>query len=233
MCHVGGMAQIVCPWVSAADRARLEAIVADRNRAQKHAARARIMLASADRLPVAEVGRRTGVGRPAVWRWRRRFAEAGVVGLLRDAARGPGKAPLGDEVVRRVWTLTCAEPPGEATHCTDRATAKAIGISLHSVQRVWQAHRLQPDRIRTFKRCVHPYIARSLLEMRLLYVPPPKRAQILSLDEKSQIQPNERPQPRLSPKPGKTGTLTHDYKRHGTTTLFAALDVLEGTVISR
>ena len=104
--------------------------MADRNRAQKHVARARIILASADRLPVAEVARRAGVGRPAVWRWQRRFAEAGVVGLLRDAVRGPGKAPLGDEVVRRVVMLTCAEPPGEATHWTGRAMAKAIGISL-------------------------------------------------------------------------------------------------------
>ena len=96
MCDAGRMAQIVCPLVSAEDRARLEAIVADRNRAQKHVARARIILGSADRLSVAEVARRARVGRPAVWRWQRRFAEAGVDGLLRDATRKPGKAPLGD-----------------------------------------------------------------------------------------------------------------------------------------
>ena len=99
MCHDRHMAQIVCPWVSAADLARLEAIVADRNRAQKHVARARIILGAAERLSIAEIARRAGVGRPAVWRWQRRFAEAGVDGLLRDASRKPGKAPLGDAVV--------------------------------------------------------------------------------------------------------------------------------------
>jgi hypothetical protein len=102
--------------VAAEDRARLEAIVAERNRAQKHVARARIIWASAERLPVAAVAKRAAVGRPAVWRWQRRFAETGVEGLLRDAPRKPGKAPLGDVVVHRVVTLTCAEPPGEATH---------------------------------------------------------------------------------------------------------------------
>ena len=100
------MAQDVCPVVCGEDRARLEAIVADRNRAQKHVARARIILGSAERLSVAEVARRAGIGRPAVWRWQRRFAEAGVDGLLRDASRKPGKAPLGDQAVRRVVTLT-------------------------------------------------------------------------------------------------------------------------------
>ena len=94
MWHAGGMAQIVCPLVSAADRARLEAIVADRNRAQKHVARARIILASAERLSVAEVARRAGVGRPAVWRWQRRFAEAGVDGLLREASRARRPWPM-------------------------------------------------------------------------------------------------------------------------------------------
>ena len=144
------MAQIVCPLVSAEDRAHLEAIVVDRNRAQKHVARARVILASAERLPVAAVAKRAAVGRPAVWRWQRRFAEAGVDGLLRDATRKPGKAPWATPVVRRVVTLTCAEPSGEATHWTGRAMAKTAGISLRSVQRIWQTHDLQPHRLRTF-----------------------------------------------------------------------------------
>ena len=110
------------PLVSAEDRARLEAIVADRNRAQKHVARARIILGSAERLPVARVARRAGVGRPAVWRWQERFAAAGVDGLLRDATRKPGKAPLATPLAQRVVALTCAEPPGAATHSCDRAT---------------------------------------------------------------------------------------------------------------
>jgi hypothetical protein len=162
MCDVGRMAQIVCPLVSAEDRTRLEAIVADRNRSQKDVARARIILGSADRVSVAEVARRVGVGRPAVWRWQERFVAAGVDGLLREATRKPGKAPLGGATVHRVVTLTCAEPPGEATHWTGRAMAETAGISLRSVQRIWAAHDLQPHRIRTFKRSSDPAFAAKL-----------------------------------------------------------------------
>jgi transposase len=227
------MAQIVCPLVSAQDRARLEAIVADRNRAQKHVIRARIVLHSADRRTVADVARRAGVGRPAVWRWQRRFVEAGVDGLLHDATRKPGKPPLGAPTVKQVVALTCAEPPGEATHWTGRAMARAAGISLRSVQRIWADHELQPHRLRTFKRSTDPAFAAKLEDIVGLYVDPPKHAIVLSVDEKSQIQALDRTQPGLPLKPGKAGTMTHDYKRHGTTTLFAALDVLEGPVLGR
>ena len=128
------------PVVSAGDRGRLEALVADRNQPQKHVARARLVLLSADRLDVAAVARRAGISRPAVWRWQQRYAEAGVDGLLRDRTRKPGKAPLGGALVRRVVALTCAEPPGEATHWTGRAMAATAGMSLRSVQRIWAAH---------------------------------------------------------------------------------------------
>jgi transposase len=187
MWHAGGMAHLVCPLVSAADRARLEAIVADRTRAQKHVARARIILGSADRLAVAEVARRAGVGRPAVWRWQRRFAEAGVDGLLREASRKPGKAPLAEATVHQVVALTCAEPPGEVTHWTGRAMAKTTGISLRSVQRIWQTHKLQPHRIRTFKRSNDPDFAGKLEDIVGLYMAPPKHAIVLSVDEKSHV----------------------------------------------
>ena len=181
------MAQDVCPLVAAEDRARLEAIVADRNRAQKHVARARIILGSAERLSVAEIARRAGVGRPAVWRWQRRFVEAGVEGLLRDASRKPGKAPLGDALVYRVVGLTCTEPPGEATHWTGRAMAETVGISLRSVQRIWAVHDLQPHRIRTFKRSNDPEFATKLADIVGLYIDPPKHAIVLSVDEKSHV----------------------------------------------
>jgi transposase len=227
------MAQSVCLVVSAEDRVRLEAIVADGNRAQKHVARARIILGSADRLTVADIARRAGVGRPAAWRWQRRFAEAGVAGLLRDKTRKPGKAPLSDETVRRVVALTCAEPPGEATHWTGRAMAAAAGISLRSVQRIWAAHGLQPHRIRTFKRSRDPAFLAKLEAIVGLYMHPPAYSLVLSVDEKSQIQALDRTQPGLPLKPGKCGTMTHDYKRNGTTTLFAALNVLDGTVLGR
>jgi transposase len=227
------MAQSVCLVVSAGDRARLEAIVADRNRPQKHVARARLVLLSADRLDVATVARRAGVSRPAVWRWQRRYAEAGVDGLLRDKTRKPGKTPLGGELVRRVVAMTCAEPPGEVTHWTGRAMAEAVGVSLRSVQRIWAAHKLQPHRLRTFKRSRDPDFLAKLAAIVGLYMAPPRHAVVLSLDEKSQIQALDRTQPGLPMKPGKCGTMTHDYKRHGTTTLFAALNVPDGTVLGR
>src|SRR3954465_15263567 len=110
------MAQTVCPLISAADRQRLAAIVADRNRPQKHVARARIILHSAERLDVAEVARRAQISRPAVWRWQQRFAAAGIDGLLRDRTRRPGKPRTPEATVRRAVALTCGEPPGEATH---------------------------------------------------------------------------------------------------------------------
>jgi transposase len=227
------MAQTLCPLVSAEDRARLQAIVADRNRIQKHVARARVVLGSADRLAVAEVARRAGVGRPAVWRWQRRYAEAGVDGLLRDRTRKPGKAPLGDEAVHRVVALTCGEPPGEATHWTGRMMAEAAGVSLRSVQRIWAAHKLQPHRVRTFKRSRDPTFLAKLEAIVGLYMAPPRHAVVLSVDEKPQIQALDRTQPGLPVEPGRCATMTHDYERHGTTTLFAALNVLDGTVLGR
>ena len=227
------MAQSVCLVVSAGDRARLEGIVADRNRSRKHVARARLVLLSADRLDVAATARRAGISRPAVWRWQQRYAEAGVDGLLRDKTRKPGKAPLGDDLARRVVALTCAAPPGAVTHWTGRAMAAAAGISLRSVQRIWAAHKLQPHRVRTFRRSRDPDFLAKLAAIVGLYMTPPRHAVVLSVDEKSQIQALDRTQPGLPIEPGKCGTMTHDYERNGTTTLFAALNVLDGTVLGR
>ncbi len=227
------MAHDVCVIVRAEDRVRLAAVVGDRSRPLKHIQRAWIVLHSADRLCVAEVARRVGISRPAVWRWQRRFAEAGVEGLLKDKTRLPGKPPLAVETVARILALPCSEPPGEATHWTGRAVAKAVGVSLRAVQRLWQAHRLQPHRIRTFKKSSDPAFAAKVEDIVGLYMNPPAHAVVLSIDEKSQIQALDRTQPGLPLKPGKCGTMTHDYKRHGTTTLFAALNVLDGTVLGR
>src|SRR5512133_1572382 len=227
------MAQEVSVLVSDDDRARLEAVVRDRNHSHKHVQRARLVLLSAARLAVAEVARRAGVSRPAVWRWQRRFAEQGVSGLLRDKTRPPGTPPLPADTVARVVAMTCAEPPGEATHWTGRAMAKQAGICLSSVQRIWAEHDLQPHRLRTFKRSNDPAFAEKLREIVGLYVDPPTHSLVLSVDEKSQIQALDRTQPGLPLKPGKAGTWTHDYMRHGTTTLFAALNILDGRVIGR
>ncbi len=227
------MAQTVCVIVSMSDRQRLQAIESDRNGLQKHAGRARVVLASAQGDPVQRVATLLGVSRPMVWRWQRRFAEAGVEGLLCDKTRKPGKPPVAAETVARVVAMTCTAPPHQATHWTGRAMAKVCGISLRSVQRIWDAHKLQPHRVRTFKQSRDPEFAAKLADIVGLYMVPPTQAVVLSVDEKSQIQVLDRTQPGLPIKPGRCGTMTHDYKRHGTTTLFAALNVLDGSVIGR
>ena len=138
-----------------------------------------------------------------------------------------------DDDVQRLIALTCSEPSGEATHWTGRAMAKVMGVSLRTVQRIWKAHKLQPHRIRTFKRSNDPDFITKLEDIVGLYMAPPAHAIVLSVDEKSQIQALDRTQPGLPLKPGKCGTMTHDYVRNGTTTLFAALNILDGTVIGR
>jgi transposase len=227
------VAQTVCIILGAPNRKRLTAIVSDRNRQRKHIERAQVILASAERGPVQQIAAQLGVSRPMVWRWQQRFAEEGVDGLLRDKTRKSGKPPLAAETVARVVALTCGKPPGEATHWTGRAMAAVAGISLRSVQRIWEAHHLQPHRVRSFKRSRDPKFAEKLVDVVGLYLDPPDQAVVLSIDEKSQIQALDRTQPGLPLKPGRCGTMTHDYKRHGTTTLFAALNVLEGKVIGR
>ena len=132
------------------DRLVLEALARDRNAAQKHVARAKVILATADGCGTMEVMRRSGLSKPGVWRWQERFMHQGVHGLLRDKTRPPGKPSLPDETVRRVLDLTLTEPPSEATHWTGRMMAKASGVSLRSVQRIWAAHGLEPHRLRTF-----------------------------------------------------------------------------------
>ena len=219
--------------VTRADRRRLEAIVSDRSAPQKHVWRAQIILATADGCGTAEIIRRSGKAKPVVWRWQARFMAEGVDGLLRDKTRPPGKPPLPADTVRKVIELVSGPPTGAASHWTGRMLAKAVGISLRSVQRILEAHQLAPHRIRTFKLSNDPQFAEKLKDVIGLYVDPPAHAVVLSVDEKSQIQALDRTQPGLPMKPGRAGTMTHDYKRNGTATLFAALNVLDGTIIGR
>jgi transposase len=219
--------------VGAEDRARLAAIAANRNSPQKHVWRARIVLLTAAGLGTVAIMRQTGKSKSVVWRWQERFMQAGVEGLLRDKTRPSRKPPLDKAVIARVVELTAGDPPGESTHWTASAMAKATGISVSSVQRIWRSHGLAPQRVRQFKLSNDPNFADKLKDVVGLYVDPPAHAVVLSMDEKSQIQALDRTQPGLPMKNGRAGTMTHDYKRHGTTTLFAALDVLEGTVIGR
>ena len=219
--------------VARADRRRLEAIVSDRSAPQKHVWRAQIILATADGCGTTEVMRRSGKAKPVVWRWQARFMAEGVDGLLRDKTRRPGKPPLSAATVEKVIDLVTKPPPGETTQWTGRMLAKTVGISLRSVQRILEAHKLAPHRVRTFKLSNDPKFAEKLRDVVGLYVDPPAHAVVLSVDEKSQIQALDRTQPGLPMKPGRAGTMTHDYKRNGTTTLFAALNVLDGTIIGR
>jgi transposase len=227
------MAHTSCVILTPSDRERLTTIIGDRNCSLKHIQRARIILHSDERLPVQEVARRSDVSRPAVWRWQQRFAEAGVEGLLRDKTRPPGKAPLSPSIVAKVLSITCSGPPGEATHWTGRAVAEIVGISLRAVPRIWEGHRLQPHRVRTFKRSTDPAFAEKVEDIVGLYMSPPAHALVLSIDEKSQIQALSRTRPGTLVRPGHPATMTPDYERHGTTTLFAALNVLDGTVLGR
>jgi transposase len=219
--------------VGSSDRLRLEGVVKDRSAAQKHVWRAAIILLSADGVGTHEIMRRTGKSKTCVWRWQERFMEEGVDGLLRDKTRPSRIPPLGTDVAECVVALTLTDPPLEATHWTASMMAAAAGISESAVRRIWRSHGLQPHRHRLFKLSNDPNFTGKLRDVVGLYVDPPAHAIVLSVDEKSQIQALDRTQPGLPMKKGRLGTMTHDYKRNGTTTLFAALNVLDGKVIGR
>jgi transposase len=232
-CESGWMRKGIEVRLGPGDRERLEAVIGSGNSPQKHVWRARIVLLSAEGVGTMAIQRQTGKGKPTIWRWQARFMAEGVEGLLHEATRPAGKPPLTAAVIERVVEMTLAEPPGERTHWTGRAMAKAAGVSHRSVQRIWAAHGLKPHRVKTFKLSNDPKFAAKVQDVVGLYVDPPEHALVLSVDEKSQIQALDRTQPGLPLKPGRCGTMSHDYKRNGTTTLFAALDVLHGKIIGR
>src|SRR5215212_6203240 len=231
--RVCGMRTVITVGVNAADRARLEAIVADRNSPQKHVWRARIVLLTGDGVGTNEIMRRTGKSKTCLWRWQERFMQEGVDGLLHDKTRPSRVPPLAPAIGERVVALTQTDPPGETTHWTAAAMAALVRISVSSVQRIWRSHGLQPHRVQQFKLSRDPEFIPKLRDIVGLYIDPPAHAMVLSVDEKSQIQALDRTQPGLPLKPGRCGTMTHDYKRHGTTTLFAALNTLDGIVLGR
>jgi transposase len=217
--------------VTDGERAELLALVADRNTPAKVVWRARIVLATAEGHAVKAVCRLTAKSKPCVWRWQERFAAEGVAGLLCDKTRPPGRQPLSAAVKRRVLVKTASETPVDATHWSARTMAAAVGISHRSVQRIWAEAKLKPHLTRTFKVSNDPMFEEKVTDIVGLYLSPPARAVVLCVDEKSQIQALDRTQPGLPLKKGRARTMTHDYKRHGTTTLFAALDVKTGAVI--
>jgi transposase len=217
--------------VRAEDRERLRRLARDRNTPQKVVWRARIVLLAGEGKGALDVAAEVGVSVLTVRRWRRRYRDKGVEGLLRDATRPPRKKPLSAEIIAKVVELTLHTKPLAATHWSLRSMAKAVGVSPSSVQRIWKAHGLKPHLTQTFKLSRDPDFSDKVADVVGLYHNPPDRALVLSVDEKSQIQALDRTQPGLPMKKGRAGTMTHDYKRHGVTTLFAALDVASGKVI--
>ena len=165
---------------------------------------------SAPRASARTILRETGKSKTCVWRWQERFVAEGVEGLLRDKTRRSRIAKLDPSIAQRVVALTMEEPPGETTHWTGAAMAKAVGVSISSVQRIWRAHGLQPHRVRQFKLSKDPEFVDKLRDIVGLYVDPPAHAVVLSVDEKSQIQALDRTQPGLPLKKGRAGTMTHD-----------------------
>ena len=221
----------ICLYLNPMDRARLEEIVADRNSLRKWAWRAEIVLATADGLGTSAIMRRTGKSKPCVWRWQERYIDEGVSGLLRDKTRPSRIAPLSAAKKLAIIEKTATEKPAHATHWSARKMAKAVGVSHRSVQRVWAGAGLKPHLVRTFKVSNDPNFAAKVVDVVGLYMDPPEGALVLCVDEKSQIQALDRTQPGLPMKKGRAETMTHDYKRNGTTTLFAALDMKTGNVI--
>ena len=217
--------------LGAKDRAKLNRIVADGNTRQKIAKRAKIVLLTAEGHGVMAIMREVEVSKTTVWRWQDYFVEAGVAGLLKGRSKPPGKKPIAAEVKLKLVEKTVKERPANATHWSVRLMAEEMGISHTSVQRIWHEHGLKPHLVRSFKVSNDPDFAEKVEDIVGLYLDPPERALVLSIDEKSQIQALDRTQPGLPMKKGRAGTMTHDYKRNGTTTLFAALDVASGMVI--
>jgi transposase len=222
-----------CIWLSPEDRERLNGWVAGRNTPQKLVWRARIVLMWAAGAGVTAIVRATGKTKKTAYRWRARYIERGVRGLERDASRPGRKKPLSAALIERVVDMTLHERPPAATQWSARVMAKAVGLSHTSVQRIWAAHGLKPHSVKRFKLSNDKHFVDKVVDVVGLYLTPPDKAVVLSVDEKSQIQALDRTQPGLPMKKGRAGTMTHDYKRHGTTTLFAALDVATGQVIGQ
>jgi transposase len=212
-------------------RARLQAYARGRRTPTRLVLRARIVLLASEGKQDLEIARLLSVVPRTPARWRARFLRDGIAGLLQDAPRPGRPRTVSPQTVAQVIRKTTQEKPANATHWSTRTMAAAAGISEASVRRIWHAHGLKPHRVETFKLSNDPQFAEKLEDIVGLYLNPPEHAMVLSLDEKSQIQALDRTQPGLPMKPGRSQTMTHDYKRHGTTTLFAALNTLDGNVL--
>lgn len=212
-------------------RKQLRGYARGRRTSVRLALRAKIVLLAAKSLQNQQIARQLSVTRQLVARWRLRFLEVGIAGIEKDAPR-PGRKPaLGAAKVREIVRLTTQKTPSNTTHWSRRSMARHSGVSPATVGRIWRVHGLKPHLVRTFKLSNDPHFAEKLDDIIGLYLNPPQHALVLSLDEKSQIQALDRTQPGLPLKKGRNQTMTHDFKRNGTTTLLAALNTLDGSVM--
>ena len=218
--------------LSPSERATLEGYTRRRTTSQAIATRARIVLKCAGSLGNGEVAEELGLNRATVGKWRARFVSKRLAGLF-DEPRVGAPRKITDREVERLVTKTLEERPKAATHWSQRSMAKASGMSAATVGRIWNAFGLQPHRSETFKLSTDPQFVEKVRDIVGLYMAPPERAVVLCVDEKSQIQALDRTQPLLPMRPGQIERRTHDYVRHGTTSLFAALDIATGNVIGR
>jgi len=213
------------------ERTTLERWARGRSIPARQVQRSRIVLAAAEGRENIDIASAVGTDRLTVARWRKRFAQERLAGIEKDAPRPGRPASRRERVARTIIERTTQTRPRNATHWSVRTLAKELKVSRCMVQRVWKASGLKPHLSRTFKLSNDPHFVEKLQDVVGLYLNPPEHALVLSVDEKSQIQALERTQPSLPMYPGRCGTMTHDYTRHGTTTLFAALELAEGRLI--
>ena len=219
--------------VTSAHRSALEQLVRGRNTPQKLVLRSRIVLYASEGVSNNAVAKRLNTSRPTVLLWRERFGKMGLAGLEKDAPRSGRKRKISPEKVKQVIDATLHTKPPAATHWSVRIMAKAQGLSRMAIQRIWKGAQLKPHLTKTFKISKDKHFVEKMTDVVGLYLNPPDKAILLSLDEKSQIQALDRTQPLLPLRPGIPECQTHDYKRNGTTTLFSALNVLDGKVIGK
>src|SRR5438067_6095034 len=218
--------------LTVAERVELEGLASRRRTAQGLARRARIVVAAAEGLENQVIARTLGADENTVGKWRRRFAERRIEGL-RDEPRPGAPRQIGDAEIAETIRLTLETTPPDATHWSLRSMAVAVGHAPSTIHRIWKAFCLQPHRSESFKLSTDPLFVEKVRDIVGLYLAPPERAVVLCVDEKSQIQALDRTQPLLPMRPGQLERRTHDYVRHGTTSLFAALDVATGKVIGQ
>jgi transposase len=219
--------------MTATQRAELTRMAASSSLPHRQVVQAKALLWAADGVANQEIARRCQVSPDAVRRWRTRFVEQGVDGVGKIAEGRGRKSPLTEGTVAEIVRVTCQERPDDGgTHWTTRSLAKRFGLGKDTIAKVWADHSLKPWKVDTFKISNDPQFEAKLVEVVGLYLNPPKRAVVFSFDEKTQCQAMDRTQASLPMVPGRAGTMTHDYKRNGTTDLFAAMNVATGQVLT-